>query len=176
MKFQTKCRFEKVLLQVFIAVALILSSYGCFLSYLYKYLAISEETRSKIYQLLSDMSIYQDKYLRIIFIIGCITMTIMWFLGFVMYKFIFKITKVKNVLESELLIALGSAYTISFLLASLLVGRIGFSTIIVITNIIESAVVFFGISEKINKKMCWCILCRTIVLGLNVMVQLINNY
>ena len=91
-----------------------------------------------------------------------------------MYKVIFNIAKVV-VKDIELIIAIGSAYTLSFLAGYYFIDRIDALLVVVIVNVVEICVVYMGLFDKIKKRIGICILLRSIVMVLDVVIALSNK-
>lgn len=129
------------------------------------------ELRSQITALLGEMYVSEDKHTEAMFIIGCVYMAVLWIVGFIIYKLVFKIAGAK-VKETELLIALGSGYILSFLAGYYLTGKVGEVWLTLLVNAIEMGVVYIGLFDKIKERIGVCILVRSIIMILNLAVAI----
>lgn len=164
---QSQRGIEKYLVYITVGISMLVGSFGAFFMYINKNIKSKSELRSQINELLSEMYISEDKHMVAMVIICCMYMTLLWILGFIIYKIVFKIAGVK-VKDTELLIALGSGYILSFLTGYYLTGRVNDILLTLIVNTIEMSVVYIGLFDKIKEKIGICILIRGIVLVLNV--------
>lgn len=159
---------------IFVALSLIVGTFGCFWLYINKYLNSDDALKAKISNLMDEIHVFQDKRMIYMILMSCVVMLLLWVLGFVMYKVIFNIAKVV-VKDIELIIAIGSAYTLSFLAGYYFIDRIDALLVVVIVNVVEICVVYMGLFDKIKKRIGICILLRSIVMVLDVVIALSNK-
>lgn len=167
-------KLETYLSYVVVSLSLIIGSFGCFWLYVRNYLKADDVVRTRIESLLDDMSVLPDKRTMYMFIMSSIGMLLLWVVGFIMYKIIFKIAKV-TVTDVELLIAIGTAYTLSFLIGCFMVGKIELVFVVILTNLIEMCAVYIGLFDKIRKKVNLCVFVRSILLVLNVVIAVVSK-
>ncbi len=175
MKQQKEKTLETFLSYILVSISLIVGSFGCFWLYIRNYLKADVLIYKGIEELMDEMSVVPDKRSLYLFIVSSIVMLILWVIGFIMYKIIFKLAKL-TVKDVELLIAIGTAYTLSFLVGSYIVGKIQLIPVISVTNLIEICVIYIGLFDKIKNKLSTCILIRGVILALNIAIAVVGKY
>jgi hypothetical protein len=165
---------ETFLICLIVSISLIVGSFGGFWLYIRNSLKVDELGLNRIEELMNEMSVLPEQRSLYLFIASSIIMLIFWVLGFIMYKIMVRLAKIE-VKDVELLIAMGSAYTLSFLVGSYIVDKVPLIPVIIITSFIEICVVYIGLFDKIKNKLGTCILFRGAVAALYVALVIVSK-
>ena len=150
----------------FIIVTSIVMTLVSYSRYVKKYLNVNEKINNQIFGLIDKMYVSSGKEKEILLVFTVISGLIMILLGFVVYKVIFKITE-NRISDFEIFIAISVAYVLSFFVSAFLLGRINNVVVMLISNIVEMAIVFGLLSGKMKSKQFLCIVLRCIVMATN---------
>ena len=105
---------KQIFLKLFVAISVFLGTLASFWMYFDRYLKIRPAKNSTINSLLNEIATAVENQSSLLFLLAAIYCAMFWLLGFIIYKIIFGITRVR-VPEAKLLLALGTSYIISYL-------------------------------------------------------------
>lgn len=139
--------------------------------YMTSYMDYNTEIMKQITSLLNDMNM--DSSMKILYVLYAVCMLILFFVGFVIYKVLFKLISCK-VEEKKLLLSIMSAYAVSFIVGWLLIGNIPFIITTIICSVIEMFIVFAMNYDDIKKKIVPAFIIRSILIIINVIASFAN--
>ncbi|MCI5996392.1 MAG: hypothetical protein MRZ45_10700 [Blautia sp.] len=151
-------------LGVFLSFA---GSVTAFLIFLERYFQVETETKSMILTRIAESGAKQEELLTLLVLPAAAVMVFFWITGILIYKLIFFIARV-SVTDISLRLALGSGYIVAFLLGTLLIERVPFLIVVVVTNLVEAAIIYFALYDQIREKIGVCLPFSCILLLVNV--------
>lgn len=156
---------ESVLLEFLFSFVLMCVSYYLYMT---RYINYNNELKKQITTLLTDINI--DSSVEVMYILYAICMLILLFVGFVIYKIIFKIISCK-IGEMRLILSIMTAYAVSFIIGYVLVTNISFILTTLICNAIEMFIVFAMNYDVIKQKIVPAFIIRSILIIINIMMS-----
>lgn len=162
---------KNILFKIFIGLSVFIGTVVTFVLYLNRRLIISEELNNKIIMLMEEISVESDKQWLFLVVLSIIYCLIFFILGFVVYKIIFKLSGIK-VPDGRLILTIGTAYMISYLVGYFVAGSINDILLTLLTNLVEVCIVFAVLFDYIQKKLLRCGLLRGLLLLGNIAIAL----
>lgn len=147
----------------------------CFTFFLYfrKFLKENKQVSNQINQLTKDLNIVDGRAPFFLYIVYFICLVFFLMLGFLIYKIIFKIVKVK-INDVKLLLAVETAYAVTFLIGYIAIGHMPYIITILLCNLIEMAMVLFMCIDEVLPKLLKVILCRSFLVIISLMGGLLS--
>lgn len=145
---------------------------GCvaYIMYMMRYMQVKTNVYQQIIELLNKSDIIEQKMQIVMYIMYAIVYILTLIVGFVIYKVIFRVTDCR-ISDIKLMVAIGTAYAVCFLISYFVISSFMYSSVIVISNIVENVIVLFMCYDDIRKKIVPIIFIKIIIVLLNVSIS-----